>query len=94
MTPEATKALAEALVTIGPNKGLLKAKAPASDTLAYAAWQGAQINCNPYKVSIAALVWFSEEQRAIYNEVDAYFTEHKIKHLDRDRNALQSLGVW
>ena len=90
----AAHALKAAVATKGKHKGLLLAKAPPSGTLAYAAWQAAQMCCNPYKVSIAGMMFMSAEQRAVYDEVLAIFEGLGIKTLDRDRNGLERLGVW
>lgn len=90
----AAHALKDATVTRGKNKGLLLVKAPPSNTLAYAAWQGAMLCCNPYKASISGLLFMTAEQRAVYEEIVKIFDGLGIKTLDRDRNALDRLGVW
>ena len=94
ISEQAANALKAAVSTRGKHKGLLLAKAPASQTMAYAAWQAAQMCCNPFKVSIAGMIFMTDEQRAIYDEVLAIFEGLKIKSLDRDRNALERMGVW
>ena len=90
----AARALYDAVAHKGKHKGLLLAKAPRSNTLAYAAWQGAMINCNPYKASIAGIAFMDPAQREVYREIDAVFEQLGIRSLDRDRNALDRLGVW
>jgi hypothetical protein len=90
----AARALKAAVASKGKHKGLLLSKAPPSQSLAYAAWQAAQMCCNPYKVSITGMIFMSDEQREIYNEVLAIFKGLGIKSLDRDRNGLERLGVW
>lgn len=90
----AANALKGAVTSRGAHKGLLLSKAPPSRTLAYAAWQAAQMCCNPYKVSIAGMIFMSPEQRAVYDEVLSIFEGLGIKNLDRDRNGLERLGVW
>ena len=87
-------ALKAAVTSRGAHKGLLLARPPRANTLAYAAWQAAQMCCNPYKVSIAGMIFMSPEQRAVYDEVLAIFEGLGIKSLDRDRNGLERLGVW
>lgn len=73
----------------------LKAKPPRANTLAYAAYQGMMINWNPYKASIAGLMFMSDEQREVYREVDAWAEANPhLRGLDRDRLALETLGVW
>lgn len=94
ISDKAALALKEAVTTRGRHKGLLLAKAPKSNTLAYAAWQAAQLCCNPYKVSVAGLLFLTDEQREVYDEILAIFEGLGIKSLDRDRNNLERLGVW
>lgn len=94
ISDKAALALKEAVASKGKHKGLLLSKAPPSRSLAYAAWQAAQMCCNPYKVSIAGMIFMSDEQREIYNEVLAIFEGLGIKSLDRDRNSLERLGAW
>jgi hypothetical protein len=53
--------------------------------------------CNPYQVSIGAVLFMTAEQRAIFEEVRAHFEtlprEYQIL-AQRDREALERLGVW
>ena len=97
LSETAKAALQQAIATKGPRKGLLKASAPPSGSMAYAAWQGAMMACNAYKVNIGGVMFMSQEQRAVFREVEAFCDalprETRIK-LDRDRAALESLGVW
>ncbi len=97
LSDAAVAALQGALVTRGPRKGRLLSAAPPSQSMAYAAWQGAMLSCNPYKASIAALMFMSAEQRAIQKEVTALFDSlpkgTRIS-MDKDRQALHALGVW
>lgn len=90
----AARALKAAVASKGKHQGLLLSKAPPSQSLAYAAWQAAQMSCNPFKVSIAGLMFMTAEQRAAYDEVLSIFDGLGIKSLDRDRNGLERLGVW
>jgi hypothetical protein len=90
----AARALQAATVTKGRNKGLLLAKPPISQTLAYAAWQAAVMACNPFKASIWGQMMMTAEQRAVYDELLHIFDTLKIRNLDRDRNALERLGAW
>jgi len=97
LSDTAAQALRDALVKKGARKGRLLASAPPSQSLAYAAWQGAMLACNPYKASIAALMFMSEDQRAIQKEVTALFDalpKSTRVAMDKDRQALESLGVW
>ena len=95
LSEQAKKALAGAFVSRGQNKGHLLANAP-KDKLARMAWQGAQMVCNPYKVSICALMFASDEEKAIFDEVERFMESLGpiAKTLDRDRLALERLGVW
>ena len=94
ISDKAALALRDAVAARGKHKGLLLAKAPKSNTLAYAAWQAAQISCNPFKASVMGISLLSEEQYEIYNEIRNVFEALGIKSLDRDRNALTRLRVW
>jgi len=93
----AKQALIAAYATRGPNRGRLLAKCPKSETLAAAAWQGAMLSCNPFKASIGAMLFMTEEQRAVRDEVLAHFDAlpkaYRIM-AQRDREALEALGVW
>ena len=94
LSNKAAKALYDAVAQSGKHKGMLKAKAPPASSLAYAAWQGAQMVCNPYKVSIAGMMWLTDEQREVMREVEQAFEAIGLKSLDRDRNTLEHLGAW
>jgi hypothetical protein len=101
LSDTAQAALQAALVTKGPRKGLLLASAPKADTLAYAAWSALMLNVNPYKVGIMGQMFLSPEQRAISNEIESFFmalsprAQAALRHgLDKDRQALESIGAW
>jgi hypothetical protein len=97
LTFTAREALAKAYSTRGPHRGQLLAKCPRSTTLAAAAWQGAMIVANPYKVGIATMMFFTIVQRGVFEEVKAHFEKLPHDHLilaQRDREALERLGVW
>ena len=101
MSPTAHAALTDAMCKRGPRKGLLLANAPPASSLAYAAWQAAMLNVNPYKVSIAGVMFFSDEQREVYREVTdtwnalAPHVKAALRNgLDKDASALRKLGVW
>jgi hypothetical protein len=99
ISDKAALALQGATIKQGKNKGLLLKNAP-KDPLAKAAWYGAQMVCNPFKVSISALMFMSEEERAIYREIEALMEKWKaqthgaIVLFDQDRAALERLGAW
>lgn len=91
-TLEAIKGI---FATKGKNKGKILSKAPAMSTDAYAAWQGAQMVCNPYKVSIMGACLMSEDQTQIMNLTTQLFEKIPgAQFLDKDRAALETLGVW
>ena len=93
----AREALSAAYATKGKHRGQLLARCPRSETLAAAAWQGAMIVCNPYRVGVATIMFLSPEQRAVYDEVREHFDALPHDHLimaERNREALESLGVW
>ena len=97
LSNEARDALAAALVTKGQNKGRLLRTAPRSGTLACAAWQGAMLVVNPFKASIAAMIFMDDEQMRVRNEVEAHFRAmSKAERIafDKDRQGLERLGVW
>ena len=97
---EATRileAIKAATCQSGPNKGRLLKRSPGyANPDAAAAWQALTLEANPYKVSIGAVMMMSGEQRQIFDEVRRIVTENHIdvRALDRDRVALESLGVW
>jgi hypothetical protein len=97
LSEQSKQALAQCYATRGAHKGQLLARCPRSETLAAAAWQGAMLVCNPFKASIAAMLFMSPEQRVVRDEVLAWF-ESLPKAVQiaaqRDRAALERLGVW
>lgn len=97
LSDTAKAALAQCYATRGKHKGQLLARCPDSRTLAAAAWQGAMLVCNPYRASIAAILFMTEEQRAVREEIIAHFDSLPKAYLimaQRDREALETLGVW
>jgi hypothetical protein len=97
LTDKAKTALTQCYATRGPHKGQLLARCPPSATLAAAAWQGAMIVCNPYRVGVATIMFMSPAQREIYLEVHDHFDRLPKDHLilaERNREALENLGVW
>lgn len=97
LSETARLALAGAYATKGKNRGQLLARCPRSSTLSAAAWQGAMMSCNPYLVSIGACLFMTAEQKAVFEEVQKHFDalprEYRIM-AQRDREALERLGVW
>jgi hypothetical protein len=68
-------ASAEAFCKSGPNKGHLKAKCPPMGTDAAVFWQAVQMASNPFRVSIAQLIFLTDDQREFFNLVEALTTE-------------------
>ena len=95
-TSRIVAAVLAAIATKGKNAGRLLAKCPPSETDAAAAWQACMMHSNPYKVGMITIMLFTEDQRYIYAAVGAALATGKIdvRNLDRDRAALESLGVW
>jgi hypothetical protein len=89
-------AIQGAIARSGKNAGKLKATCPRSDTDAAAAWQAIQMEANPFKVSMAMCLFFSTRQTKIFNAVLETIRDRNIdvRGLDRDRVALENLGVW
>ena len=102
LSDTARAALAQCYATRGKHKGQLLAKCPPSygpkaNKLAAAAWQGAMLVCNPYKAGIASLMFMNDEQRAVQREITTHFEAMPKDYLimaQRDREALETLGVW
>ena len=87
-------AIAAACVSRGKRKGMLKAACPPMGTNAAAAWQAMMLEANPYKASIAQIMMLRGEARAIYDAIEASLKGIDLRGLDRDRVALEGLGVW
>ena len=63
--------------------------------LAGAAWLGCMAAWNPYKLSIGAVLFLDQEERAVFDEVSKWAENHpELRGLDRDRLALEQLGAW
>lgn len=97
LSPAAATALAACYARRGAHKGQLLARCPTMGTLACAAWQGAMLAVNPYRASIGSLMLMSPEQKSIAHEVTTFFEalprDQQIA-AERNRSALEALGVW
>lgn len=71
-----------AVAQSGPRKGRLKVTCPPMGTLAAAYWQGCMMEINPYKVSIARLIFMSDEERLMFDTAQAV-----VRAVARKRNA-------
>jgi hypothetical protein len=87
-------AIDAAKVSRGKNRGMLKANCPKSDSDGAAAWQAMTLQANPYKAGIFTIAMFNDRQRAIFDAVGKAIEGYDVKHLDRDRQILEELGVW
>ena len=95
MKPETISAIQACFATRGKNKGKLLAKCPPMGTPAAAAWQALALAWNPYKASIFSLMIMSDENIAIHREALIWAESNmQLRGLDRDRLALESMGVW
>jgi hypothetical protein len=97
LSDKAREALKSAYATRGKHRGQLLARCPRSNTLEAAAWQAAMAVCNPYKMGIGTILFFNGAQKEIYGEVLAHFESLPHEHVvlaQRDREALERLGVW
>jgi hypothetical protein len=86
--------LQEALVSVGPNKGLLKKKCPPMNTYGSAVWNAIQSYSNPYKVGFGHLVFMDAETRELYQYVREMGRSVNLRNFDRDANALRELGIF
>jgi hypothetical protein len=97
LSPAARDALMACFATRGKRKGRLLANPPAGmHSLPFIAWHAAQLACNPFKVSICAMMLATPEQRAVMEEVTAYFDARPAlaRVCDLDRANLEALGAW
>jgi hypothetical protein len=73
LSPVAKSALVDAYAAHGKQSGQLLKRCPRSNTLAAAAWRGAMMVCNPFQVSVGAILFMSAEQREVFEEVKNHF---------------------
>ena len=99
LSDTAKQAIIGAIASRGPKKGMLKAKCPPMGTDAAVAWQALMMEANPYKTGMGHILLMPDGPRAIWNEVANWIDAQKasgvdFRGLDRDRVALEHLGVW
>lgn len=95
MQQETVNAIRQCFATRGKNKGKLLAKCPPTGTPQAAAWQALALAWNPYKASIAGLIFMPEENKPIWREALTWAESNmQLRGLDRDRAILESLGAW
>jgi hypothetical protein len=61
----------QAVCQAGPRKGRLKATCPPMGTPGEAYWLGCMYQLNPYKVSIARLIFMTPEHRELFDAAAA-----------------------
>jgi len=96
LTTRLREGLQKATVSRGPRKGMLLAKCPAVDTDPAAVWLSIMAKANPFKVGFGHMLFMRDERRELYNYTSTMIQELgiDIKTIDRDRKALEALGVW
>ena len=62
-------AIDAAKVSRGKNRGMLRARCPKSNSDGAAAWQAMTLQANPYKIGIGTIMFFTDRQRAIFDEI-------------------------
>jgi len=89
-------AYADAIASKGKNKGMLKAKCPPMGTDGAVMWQACMLIANPYKASIFNIMFSTGLDREFWQACDQFAQSRKgaMRLLDRDRVALEKLGVW
>ena len=85
-------AIESARVSRGPRKGALKKTKPSGD--AGAAWMAMMMHANPHKVPVFAMMTLTREEVWIFDQVRKALEGVPETGLDRDRDALEGLGVW
>ena len=89
-----TDSIDAACVSRGPRKGALRTKCPPATSRAAAAWLALMYRADPHKVSVGQILFLNGECLAIYNAVIQATADVDLRGMDRDRKALESLGVW
>lgn len=90
------KALDQAIAQRGKTKGMLKAKCPPMGTDGAIMWQALMMHANPYKLSSAHILHGALADPEFVDACNAFAKERSnvLARLDRDRVALERLGVW
>ena len=97
LTDKEKNAIKGAFCTKGAYKGYLYKSKPNVNKkpLESAAWLALQPN--PYKIGMAALMMLSDEEKALFDKLSRLPNGQSIKYpsfLDKDREALEKMGVW
>lgn len=92
------KPFQDCFATKGKNKGFLKANKPKG--IAEGIYLAIMLQVNPFKASINALFWLSDDQRKAFDDFKAIF-DHMPKDglpafnvFDKDRTQLAMMGAW
>ena len=89
-------AYGDAIASRGKSKGMLKAKCPPMGTDGAIMWQACMLIANPYKASVFSMWYSSAKDSEFWQACDQFAQSRKgaMRILDRDRVALEKLGVW
>ena len=86
--------LQEAIVSVGPSKGMLKKKCPPMNTYGSAVWNGIQSYSNPYKVGIGQILFMDADTRELYEYVRELGRSVDLRNFDQDANVLREIGIF
>jgi len=89
MQDRLVQALKDATAQRGKNKGMLKAKCPPMGTDGAIMWNAIMLYANPYKVGMTHLLCGAVCEPEFKQMCDDF-----ARDMDRDRVALENLGVW
>ena len=85
--------LLDALVSRGPNKGMLKAKCPPMGTYGSAVWQALMMHANPYKVGLGHMLFMDGTILEVYEYAYKEFEGKDMSRLDRDASVFKFLKL-
>ncbi len=84
---------AQAIVSRGKNKGMLKAKCPPMNTYGSAVWNAIMGYSNPYKVGMGHLLFMNKDVREVYDYIDKCGKHVDLTNMDREGNLLRELNL-
>ena len=86
----------DAIAQRGKHKGQLKAKCPPMGTDGAIMWTALMMYANPFKVGMIHSIMGGVCDPTFKAECEQFAKEREsvLKHFDRDRVALDKLGVW
>lgn len=89
-------ALDDAIAQRGKNKGRLKAKCPPLGTDGAVMWTALMMYANPHKVGMVHAIVGGMHDPDFKDACDRFAQERAevLRHFDRDRVALERMGVW